>query len=86
MSIARYLVAVGSALSQLGNAVLLGGHPNESISGRSYRCRWWSEAWIDGVLGRGHCRAAFLSDAAWAESYSAAVTRRESAENSEKTP
>lgn len=33
-----YLVRVGDAMSQLFNTIFLNGDPDESISGRSYRC------------------------------------------------
>lgn len=53
---------VFDALSQLGNAAFLNGNANESISGRSYRKGWASEKWIDLLLGKHHCRDAYLSD------------------------
>jgi hypothetical protein len=68
-AVRRYLMRVGSALSQLANVMFLGGHPNESISGRSYREGWRIRPWIDAVLGKHHCRDAYLADAAWADSY-----------------
>lgn len=42
----RYLMTVGDALSQLGNAVFFNsGNANESISGRAYRQRNDSRVW-----------------------------------------
>ena len=69
MSLKPYLIRVGSATSQLANVIFLGGHPNESISGRSYRQDWWTERWIDFVFGKGHCKAAYDQDAIDAANY-----------------
>ena len=69
MPLITYLLRVGSALSQLGNVVLLNGAPNESISGRSYRQRWWSEPVIDFIFGKGHCKAAYRQDTVDAYNY-----------------
>lgn len=59
----KYLIRVGSAMSQLANVVFLNGHPNESISGRSWRRQWRIRPVIDAVLGKNHCRLAYLQDA-----------------------
>ena len=69
MSLKSYLIRVGSATSQLANVVLIGGTPNESISGRSHREGWWTERWIDFAFGKGHCRAAYDQDAIDAAEY-----------------
>jgi hypothetical protein len=65
----QYLIRVGSAASQLANVIFLGGHPNESVSGRSYRCGWRIERAIDLVFGRGHCKASYVQDATDAVNY-----------------
>ena len=70
-AIFRYLILVGDAISQLLNvALFLGGNPNESISGRAYRCQYdlkWSLARmvIDAIFypfESHHCRKAYISD------------------------
>jgi hypothetical protein len=58
------LVRIGDALSQLLNAALLGGHPNESLSGRAWRTQsvWYKV--IDVLLwfDPDHCRNSYLND------------------------
>lgn len=66
-----YLVRVGSALSQLGNTVVLNGHPNESISGRCYREGWrTAESAINRVFAlfgqEDHCLMAHINERLWA--------------------
>lgn len=70
-AIATYIANVWSALSQLLNAVFLFGHPNESISGRSYRQGWWVERVINAAFfwQSRHCRGAYAADRQWAASY-----------------
>jgi hypothetical protein len=69
----KYTIRVGDATSQLLNVTFLGGRPNESISGRSYRQRYESAAWgksmkyIDSafkaLIGQeNHCYNAFRND------------------------
>jgi hypothetical protein len=67
----NYMIRVGSAMSQLGNAALLNGHPNESISGRCYRERWTTaEAAINRVFAffgqEDHCLMAHVNERLWA--------------------
>lgn len=63
-----YLGRVFSAFSQLANAVLLNGHPNESISGRCYREQWRCERLVNSLFfwQQRHCRGAYASDRQWA--------------------
>lgn len=66
-----YIGRVFSALSQLANAVLLAGDPNESICGRCYRQSWIVPMKLLDLLlspvSRGHhCRGAFNQDRTWA--------------------
>lgn len=57
---------IGDALSQLLNVGILPNHtdtnPNESTSGRSHRCGWKLERFIDAIFGRGHCAEAHYKD------------------------
>jgi hypothetical protein len=69
VKILAYLTRVGSASSQLANVIFLGGTPNESISGRSYRRQWWIRRPIDAVLGRNHCKNSYVQDAVDAVDY-----------------
>ena len=67
----NYLIRVLSALSQLVNASFLNGHPNESVSGRSYREGWAIERWIDTFFlyvfsQPNHCMDAHLNEKVWA--------------------
>lgn len=77
MSFVAYAIRVGSALSQLANVVFLGGNPNESVSGRSYRRKWRIRFAIDFVFGRGHCKASYEQDAIDAISYLAEFEHRD---------
>lgn len=63
-----WLIRVLSALSQLANAVFLNGHPNESISGRSYRENWKIRHVIDTLLwfDEDHCMNSHLNERVWA--------------------
>jgi len=65
-----YLMRVGSALSQLANVVFLNGHPNESISGRSWRCRWRIRLYIDAFFALfgdpDHCLMSHVNERLWA--------------------
>ena len=63
-----YLTNIGTAISQLGNTIL-GGHPDESISARSYRRQmywhWNTVRFLANILffwDRDHCLKAYLSD------------------------
>lgn len=62
-----YLVRVGNALSQLCNVVFLNGHPNESISGRSYREGWAIQRVIDTIFwfDPEHCLSSHLNERVW---------------------
>ena len=66
-----YFIRVGDAFSQLINTVfLLSDNPNESISGRAYRCSsdvYWGKAekcinFIFQAWEQDHCKKAFLKD------------------------
>ena len=61
------LIKVGDALSQLVNTIM-GGHPNESISGRAYRENTKLEGIIDSIFffQYRHCKTAYLNDVAYA--------------------
>jgi len=65
-----YLANLLSAFSQLCNA-LIGGHSNESISGRSYREGWALATIINSVLfwQNNHCRGAHNKDVEWAKDF-----------------
>lgn len=61
-----------SASSQFFNVLLFLGHPNESISGRSYREPWpLAYKIINRVFfwQKDHCKSAYLNDVKWAEKY-----------------
>ena len=61
----EYLINVATALSQLANAVLLAGDPNETISGRVYReGRTFYVSLIDAVFffQDEHCFNSHLAD------------------------
>lgn len=58
-----------STMSQTINVVFLLGHPDESISARSYRMSHNSKGWlflrtqiIDKMFGKDHCEEAFKTD------------------------
>ena len=61
-----------SASSQWLNVLLLGGHPNESISGRAYREGWTRTVRFINALfwwQSHHCRGAYIKDLEWAANY-----------------
>lgn len=62
----KLIIRTGDALSQFTNALLLAGDPNESISGRAYRCGWRrTEAVIDWLFSpfqSNHCLKAYTND------------------------
>lgn len=62
-----YLVRIGNAISQLLNVALLNGHPNESISGRSYREGWKIRKVIDFIFwfDPEHCLNSHLNERVW---------------------
>ena len=69
MTFKRRVFHIGGALSQLLNAALFGGHPNESISGRVYReDRKWAVRLIDTLIfwHPNHCEESFMTDYMWA--------------------
>ena len=67
----HYLSRIGSSSSQMFNAVFLLGHPNESISGRSYRENWKLQHVINKIFfwQENHCLQSYLSDLRWARDY-----------------
>jgi hypothetical protein len=68
-ALSAYLGRTWSALSQLANTVLLGGDPNESISGRCYRQSWLPAMRAINALffwQSNHCRGAYSNDRNWA--------------------
>jgi hypothetical protein len=72
MTLRKYLMGIWSATSQWLNVVLLLGHPNESISGRSYREPWPLAMKIINALHfwqNNHCRGAYNKDLEWAKDY-----------------
>ena len=64
----NYLIRIGDAFSQLANTVI-GGHPNESLSGRAWRTqsKWYKV--IDFVLwfDKNHCQTAHENDVIYAK-------------------
>lgn len=67
----NYLTAIASIISAFFNVLLLNGHPNESISGRSYREKWKAEKYINMLFfwEPEHCKNSYLSDVVWAMTY-----------------
>ena len=63
-----WLGKLGALASQSVNALILGGSPNESISGRAYRENWRIRRAIDRLFfwEPDHCRKAHESDLAFA--------------------
>ena len=69
----EWITNIGSATSQLANTFFLFGHPNESISGRSYRQNWKLALFLINTLffwQQNHCRGAHNKDVEWAKSFS----------------
>jgi hypothetical protein len=64
-------MGIWSATSQWFNVVLLLGHPNESISGRSHREDWQLKKLINAILfwQVDHCKSAYNNDVKWAKAY-----------------
>jgi hypothetical protein len=60
-----------NAFSQFCNA-LIGGHSNESVSGRSYREGWKLMYAINAIFfwQSNHCRGAHHKDVEWAKEFS----------------
>lgn len=71
MSLRKYPRRIWSASSQWLNVVLLFGHPNESISGRSYRENWMVKKFINAMFfwQVDHCKSAYFNDLKWAQAY-----------------
>ena len=69
----NYFKRLGNAMSQFFNVLLLNGDANESISGRSYRCGWRSEKYIDMVFSwfsdEDHCMMSHVNELKWANSF-----------------
>lgn len=64
----NYFIRVGDALSQFLNTIL-GGHPNESLSGRSYRQGLYTEKIINLLFSHfetEHCKKAYENDVKYA--------------------
>ena len=59
----KYLIRIGDATSQWVNTAL-GGHPNESLSGRAYRTKSTWQKVIDTILwfDPEHCKVSHLND------------------------
>lgn len=84
---ASWMFRVAVAFSQLANAALLSGNPNESISGRAWRQGvlhgrpGWARArrWINGLffLQEDHCFRAYLSDVTYAQHVMAEEEKRQ---------
>ena len=61
-------VRTGTALSQLINAAIFGGHPNVSISTRAFYDQHKSRFWLsvrvvaDWLFGEGHCEQSCEED------------------------
>jgi len=71
MTLRKYLMGIWSATSQWFNVVLLLGHPNESISGRSHRENWQIKKLVNAILfwQVDHCKSAYDNDLKWAKTY-----------------
>jgi hypothetical protein len=71
MTLYQYIKNIVSASSQWCNVVFFLGHPNESISGRSYRKSWQAKKFINAVFfwQVDHCKSAYTNDLKWAQAY-----------------
>ena len=69
----NYFKRLGNTMSQFFNVLLLNGDANESISGRSYRCGWWSEKYIDMVFSwfgdEDHSMMSHVNELKWANNF-----------------
>jgi len=65
----KQLTRIAAWLSQGFNVLLLGGHHDETVSGRAYRNRWPARRWINAVFfwQEDHCRASHMRDIEWAK-------------------
>lgn len=65
--IKKYLIRLGDATSQWVNT-LIGGHPNESLSGRAWRTQSVWYRLIDFVLwfDKDHCKTSYENDVRYA--------------------
>jgi len=74
----NWLTKFGTLISQTVNALLFGGHPDESLSARAFHeqhsSRFWAFVFMaaNGIFGANHCYEAARSDLDYAED----VTRR----------
>ena len=65
-------VRTGTALSQVINAMIFGGHPNVSLSTRAFYDQHKSRFWMlvrimaDAIFGQGHCEQSREEDRAFA--------------------
>jgi prepilin-type processing-associated H-X9-DG protein len=67
-----YIKSLWSACSQLANVAFLGGHANESISGRAHREPWPRAKRVINALffwQVDHCKSAYMNDVKWAKAY-----------------
>ena len=69
----KWLHKLGTLVSQTINALIFQGHPDESLSARSYHERENSRFWVfiyraaNLIFGADHCYEAALSDREFAE-------------------
>jgi hypothetical protein len=62
-AITERLLKLCTLSSQFTNVLLFNGHPDETICGRAYRegrTNWVRV--LDGVFGKGHCKASHMLD------------------------
>jgi hypothetical protein len=64
----NYLAHILNSFSQLGNSII-GGHSNESLSGRAFRQHWKIMNLINKMFWwqNNHCRSAYMNDVRWAK-------------------
>ena len=68
----RFIGALWNIASQAVNVVFLGGHPNESVSGRCHREPWpHAKRLVNSMFfwQKDHCRSAYTNDLEWARDY-----------------
>lgn len=60
----NWFIRLATCMSQNANALLLGGSPDETISGRAHRMGWRVEKWIDRLFfwDANHCAKAHQQD------------------------
>lgn len=64
------LTRIAAALSELMNACI-GGHNNETLSGRAWRTNHWTVKYINRVFfwQENHCLTSHLDDVKWAHEF-----------------